>query len=52
VGLIRSADGGSGHALATPLIAKADGTKYGKSEGGAIWLSADLMSPYAFYSSG
>ena len=37
------------HALATPLITKADGTKYGKTEGGAIWLSADLMSPYAFY---
>jgi tyrosyl-tRNA synthetase len=49
VGLIRAADGGSAHALATPLITKADGTKYGKSEGGAIWLSADLMSPYAFY---
>jgi tyrosyl-tRNA synthetase len=49
VGLIRSADGGSVHALATPLITKPDGTKYGKSEGGAIWLSADLMSPYAFY---
>ncbi len=49
VGLIRSADGGSAHALATPLITKPDGTKYGKSEGGAIWLSADLMSPYAFY---
>ena len=49
VGLIRSADGGSAHALATPLITKPDGTKYGKTEGGAIWLSADLMSPYAFY---
>jgi tyrosyl-tRNA synthetase len=49
VGLIRSADGGSAHALATPLITKSDGTKYGKSEGGALWLSADLMSPYAFY---
>jgi tyrosyl-tRNA synthetase len=49
VSLIRSADGGSAHALATPLITKPDGTKYGKSEGGAIWLSADLMSPYAFY---
>src|SRR4029077_7510314 len=35
--------------LAIPLITKADGTKYGKTEGGAIWLSADLMSPYAFY---
>jgi tyrosyl-tRNA synthetase len=49
VGLIRSADGGSAHALATPLITKPDGTKYGKSEGGALWLSAELMSPYAFY---
>ena len=37
------------HALATPLITKPDGTKYGKTEGGAIWLSPDLMSPYAFY---
>jgi tyrosyl-tRNA synthetase len=37
------------HALATPLITKPDGTKYGKTEGGAVWLSADLMSPYAFY---
>jgi tyrosyl-tRNA synthetase len=49
VSLIRSADGGSAHALATPLITKPDGTKYGKSEGGAIWLSADLMTPYTFY---
>jgi tyrosyl-tRNA synthetase len=49
VGLIRSVEGASVHALATPLITKADGTKYGKTEGGAIWLSADLMSPYAFY---
>jgi tyrosyl-tRNA synthetase len=49
VGLIRSADGGSAHALATPLITKPDGTKYGKTEGGAIWLSTDLMSAYAFY---
>ena len=37
------------HALAIPLITKADGTKYGKTEGGAIWLSADLMPPYSFY---
>ena len=49
VDLIRSVQGGSVHALATPLITKPDGTKYGKTEGGAIWLSADLMSPYAFY---
>jgi tyrosyl-tRNA synthetase len=49
VGLIRSVEGASVHALATPLITKPDGTKYGKTEGGAVWLSADLMSPYAFY---
>jgi tyrosyl-tRNA synthetase len=49
VGLIRSVETGSAHALAIPLITKPDGTKYGKTEGGAIWLSADLMSPYAFY---
>ncbi|HTQ90514.1 MAG TPA: tyrosine--tRNA ligase, partial [Streptosporangiaceae bacterium] len=49
VGLIRSVESGSAHALAIPLITKPDGTKYGKTEGGAIWISADLMSPYAFY---
>src|SRR5207247_1345663 len=49
VGLIRSVESASVHALAAPLITKPDGTKYGKTEGGAIWLSADLMSPYAFY---
>jgi tyrosyl-tRNA synthetase len=49
VELIRRADGGHAHAFATPLITKADGTKYGKTEGGALWLDPDLMSPYAFY---
>jgi tyrosyl-tRNA synthetase len=49
VGLIRSVESATVHALATPLITKPDGTKYGKSEGGAVWLSPDLMSPYAFY---
>jgi tyrosyl-tRNA synthetase len=49
VGLIRSVESASVHALATPLITKPDGTKYGKTEDGAIWLSPDLMSPYAFY---
>jgi tyrosyl-tRNA synthetase len=49
VDLIRRIEGASVHALAIPLITKADGTKYGKTEGGAIWLSADLMPPYAFY---
>ena len=49
VDLIRRVTGSAVHALATPLITKPDGTKYGKTEGGAIWLSPDLMSPYAFY---
>jgi tyrosyl-tRNA synthetase len=49
VELIRRADGGHAHAFATPLITKADGTKYGKTEGGALWLDSEMMSPYAFY---
>ena len=49
VDLIRRVEGAAAHALATPLITKPDGTKYGKTEGGAIWISPDLMSPYAFY---
>jgi tyrosyl-tRNA synthetase len=47
--LIRKAEGASAHALVTPLVTKADGTKFGKSEGGAIWLDASMTSPYAFY---
>jgi tyrosyl-tRNA synthetase len=47
--LIRKAEGRSVHALATPLITKADGTKFGKTEGGAIWLDPELTTPYAFY---
>jgi tyrosyl-tRNA synthetase len=49
VDLIKRVDRAGAHALATPLITRPDGTKYGKTEGGAIWLSPDLMSPYAFY---
>lgn len=49
VELIRRADGGRAHAFATPLVTKADGTKYGKTEGGALWLDPTMMSPYAFY---
>jgi len=49
VDLIKRVEGQAVHALATPLITKPDGTKYGKSEGGAIWLSPELMSPYAFH---
>jgi tyrosyl-tRNA synthetase len=47
--LIRKAEGTSVHALATPLITKADGTKFGKTETGTVWLDAALTSPYAFY---
>lgn len=47
--LIRQVDGKRVHAMATPLLTKADGTKFGKSEGGAIWLDAGLTSPYAFH---
>jgi tyrosyl-tRNA synthetase len=49
VELIRRADAGHAHAFATPLVTKADGTKYGKTEGGALWLDAEMMSPYAFH---
>jgi tyrosyl-tRNA synthetase len=49
VELIRRADGGKAHAFATPLITKSDGTKYGKTEGGALWLDAGMLSPYAFH---
>jgi tyrosyl-tRNA synthetase len=49
VELIRRAAGGHAHAFATPLVTRADGTKYGKTEGGALWLDPDLMSPYAFH---
>ena len=49
VELIRRADGGKAHAFATPLVTKTDGTKYGKTEGGALWLDPEMMSPYAFY---
>jgi tyrosyl-tRNA synthetase len=49
VDLIRRVTGSAVHALATPLITKPDGTKYGKTEDEAVWLSQDLMSSYAFY---
>lgn len=47
--LIRRIGGGEAFALTTPLIKKADGTKFGKSEGGNIWLDPNRTSPYAFY---
>ncbi len=49
VDLIRRVTSHTAHALATPLITKPDGTKYGKTEGDAVWLSQELMSSYAFY---
>ena len=47
--LIHRVEGKSVHLLTTPLITDAAGTKFGKSEGNAIWLSAEMTSPYAFY---
>ena len=47
--LIRRMEGGEAFALTTPLIKKADGTKFGKTEGGNVWLDANKTSPYAFY---
>ncbi len=49
VELVRRTEGTRVHALATPLITKADGTKYGKTEGGALWLDPEMLSPYAFF---
>ena len=49
VELIRRTDGHRVHAIATPLMTKADGTKYGKTEGGALWLDPEMLSPYAFH---
>ncbi|GAB4098739.1 tyrosine--tRNA ligase [Sinomonas halotolerans] len=47
--LIRKVEGKAVHALGTPLITNSDGTKFGKSEGNAIWLDASMCSPYTFY---
>ncbi|SDP07280.1 tyrosyl-tRNA synthetase [Nakamurella panacisegetis] len=47
--LIRKVEGRAVHAMATPLITKADGTKFGKTESGTVWLDGELTSPYAFY---
>lgn len=49
VELIRRADAGKAHALATPLLTKADGTKFGKTESGTVWLDPAMTSPYAFH---
>lgn len=47
--LIRKVEGKSAHAYGTPLITNSDGTKFGKSEGNAIWLDAEMCSPYTLY---
>ena len=49
VDLIKRSDGAGAHAIGTPLITNSDGRKFGKSEGNAIWLDAELTSPYAMY---
>jgi tyrosyl-tRNA synthetase len=49
IDLVRRVEGASVHALSTPLVTKSDGTKFGKSEGGSIWLDPSLTSPYAFF---
>ncbi|TRZ71675.1 MAG: tyrosine--tRNA ligase [Streptomycetaceae bacterium] len=47
--LIRRVEQGSAHALTVPLLAKADGTKFGKTAGGSVWLDPEMTSPYAFF---
>lgn len=49
VELIRKVEGTAVHALTTPLVTKADGTKFGKTEAGTVWLDPELTTPYAFY---
>ncbi|MEY3636635.1 MAG: hypothetical protein RL147_1064 [Actinomycetota bacterium] len=47
--LIRKVEQGSAHALTVPLLTKADGTKFGKTAGGSVWLDPEMTSPYAFF---
>jgi len=47
--LIRRVEQGSGHALTVPLLMKADGTKFGKTAGGSVWLDPEMTSPYGFF---
>jgi tyrosyl-tRNA synthetase len=47
--LIRRAEQGNAHALTVPLLTKADGTKFGKTAGGSVWLDPEMTSPYAFF---
>ena len=47
--LVRKVEGKTVHALGTPLVTNSDGTKFGKSEGNAVWLDGEMTSPYAMY---
>lgn len=47
--LIRRKDGGEAYVITSPLLTKADGSKFGKSESGNVWLDASMTSPYKFY---
>ncbi|WP_420175558.1 tyrosine--tRNA ligase [Luteococcus sp. OSA5] len=49
VELIRRSEGAKVHGLCTPLLTKADGTKFGKTESGTVWLDPEMTSPYAFH---
>jgi tyrosyl-tRNA synthetase len=49
VDFVRRREAGPVHAFTTPLVLKADGTKFGKSESGTVWLNPEMTSPYAFY---
>jgi len=49
VELVRRAEAAQVHAIATPLVTKADGTKFGKTESGTVWLDPELTSPFAFH---
>ncbi|WP_019137387.1 tyrosine--tRNA ligase [Cellulomonas massiliensis] len=49
VELVRKVEGAAVHAVTTPLITKADGTKFGKTESGTVWLDGELTTPYAFF---
>ncbi|MEU1631058.1 tyrosine--tRNA ligase [Streptomyces sp. NPDC020096] len=49
IDLIHRVEGANVHAIATPLITKADGTKFGKTESGTVWLDPEMTTPYAFY---
>jgi len=49
IDLIHKVEGVTAHAIGTPLITNSDGTKFGKSEGNAIWLDPEMCSPYRFY---